>query len=211
MKHQKLLLKSFVLLALLLVCTATTKALASEVIGNLSSDGNNAGSTNTQTTGGHSSNQGASGTPDNGSIAGSVSGTSTASGGNGSGGNNNDGNVNKNILGASTANTNTAAPAESSPNTLSPVSSKTAPKKAQAVNSGTGVSEDKFVPLFDDTSAPYEAYGGPAQAVTAFGAFGQFTAGNWFWIIALALLLVAVITYIYNEDKKQAQSTRLHY
>jgi hypothetical protein len=197
---QKILLNSFMFLMFLAMLSSATLASASEVTGNLSSSGNNNQSTETTTdTGAHSSNGGGGGTtPDNGSLAGSVGSTSsnsTTSPESRSGTNNNAGNV----LGESTVK-NTSAPAKTSPKSLS---------SAKSANAAT-VYEAKFITLIDDPIA-YEANGKGAQVASAFGAFSEFSAANWFWIIVLSLILLAVIAYIYNDDKKQAQSTRLNY
>lgn len=179
----------------LVLCTLGMPALASEVTGNLSSSGNNNGSE--QNTGGHSTNPEASGTPDNGSIAGNVTGgTSNTSGGNGNEVSNGE------VLGENTK----PMAAEITPSkTLSSDGSLLEPPQlAESTDYGTGVSQ---IPQTRDETILYES--SSPQVATVFGAGSLFSTMNWFWIIALTLLLVAVISHIYNNDKSQIHIARL--
>ena len=206
MKHQ-MLIKSFLLLAMF--GAIHSAALASEVIGNLSSGGGGSPTTTTQTGGGNqntgepSPSSGSTGTPNDGSIAGSVSGGSSSNtSGSGSGGSSGG-----QVLGEQTMALPARAtqPSDSSASRLSQTTSREDQRE-------TGVSEDSAIPaLNEDPSIAYATVPVPEAAASAFGAFSQFSTASWFWIIALSLLLVIVIAYIYNHEKAMARTGRLKY
>jgi hypothetical protein len=206
MKHQ-MLLKSFLILALL--GAMHSASYASEVTGTLSSGGGNAPAPTQpggeQNTGEPSSSTGSTGTPDDGEIAGSVSGGSSSnSGGNGSGGTSGE------VLGENTM-AATPSPAPLSSDSSTSRLSQTTTTNGNATSETNGSLEVMPADIRGQ-SVSYEMVPVPPTA-SILGAFSEFSAASWFWIIALSLLLISVIAYIYNHESERplARTTTLRY
>lgn len=196
MKH--LLLKSF--LVLTMIIGLSSMAAASEVIGTLSSSGNQNAQQNTNT-GAPSANEEKPVPSDNGSIAGNVSGGTSKTSSEGSGTRGSNGAVLGDSTMAAGQRSNTSSQTTGSLYQYEPSPS------AQAATYGTGVSESTTAN--DDSSA--QVLGTSSQEAAVFGTFSEFSASSWFWIIVLGLLLIAVLTYIYTNNKEQTRRTRLYY
>ena len=177
MNHNKTLLKSFLLFALL--CMFSSSAYASEVIGPLSSSGATAPEEQSSGSGTISGSVGGS------SSSGSGSSGSTSSGGTSGGGT---------VLGASTV----AAGSPSSNSLSSDGMALQTSNKGLAVDYGTeaGASTPEATPT---VTTPFDY---SSAQVAAVGGISNFSAADWFWIILLILLLVGTIIYIYNRNRE---------
>lgn len=213
--------KTLVLISMLSVSFGSiTGAYASEVTGNLSSNGFVAVTNTTDTTGVLTGTVTSGGSVTTGTITSNTSGGSSNSSGGSTGGG---GVMSGSVVSGGVNNTVTSSANSGTENTRgnSFLASNTTngsaftdvtPRSSLAQNTGE-VAVDTTVDAgitdtSNDTGNQPDVVAGTTDTSSQLASVGSLNLGNWFWIIALVILLAFAIYYIYRRNKEKDSNGR---